>query len=184
MTTNEILDLLLQKRQLTAPVASALAKLVEARSLAESRSKTTKWVVIGVLVLLATISQTFFLPMVFAGFAGFFYHKSRVVPIKEELARAQEIYDYEINVPEYIQGKVGFPEKFYNYRDTYRLWKLVSEGRALTLQEAYNLLETQQFQETQQAKQEEMLALQQDTASNTRWAAIAATVAAVNSSRK
>ena len=84
----------------------------------------------------------------------------------------------------YVQGADGFPEKFYNYWDALRLWKLVNENRATSLQEAFNLLETQHFQEDQLSMQAEMNRLQADIATNSKIAAVASTVTAFNTRRK
>ncbi|KXU01367.1 hypothetical protein SCODD09_01390 [Streptococcus constellatus] len=107
----------------------------------------------------------------------------RVQPAKTAVEEAQKLYNTEINQVEYIDGKKGFPEKFYNYSDTYRLYNLVEEGRALTLQEAYNLLETQQFQENQLSIQEETRALQQDIATSVRVTAVSSAITAYNTSK-
>ncbi|WP_186822565.1 hypothetical protein [Streptococcus sp. HMSC034E03] len=50
----------------------------------------------------------------------------------------------------------------------------------MTLQEAYNLLETQQFQENQLSIQEETRALQHDIASSARVAAVGSVISAFN----
>ena len=78
---------------------------------------------------------------------------------------------------------VGFPRKFYNYRDINRLYYLIEEGRAHELKEAYNLLEQQQFNETQISMQNEMLNLQQDIASSSKISAVASTLTAYNTFR-
>ena len=83
----------------------------------------------------------------------------------------------------YVQGADGFPEKFYNYWDALRLWKLGNENRATSLQEAFNLLETQHFQEDQLSMQAEMNRLQADIATNSK-IAVASTVTAFNTRRK
>ena len=62
-----------------------------------------------------------------------------------------------------------------------RLWKLVNENRARDLQEAFNILETQHFQEDQLAAQEEIKSLQEDIAASTHSAAVNSGIAAVSS---
>ncbi len=87
----------------------------------------------------------------------------------------------EISQPAYQQqGMQGFPQKFYNYHDLFRLYNLIAEGRASTLPEAYNLLEMQQFHETQVNLQEEANALQADIARSSRVSAVANVVTAYN----
>ena len=76
-----------------------------------------------------------------------------------------------------------FPQKFYNYHDLFRLYNLIAEGRASTLPEAYNLLEMQQFHETQVNLQEEANALQADIARSSRVSAVANVVTAYNTYR-
>ncbi|TWT10370.1 hypothetical protein [Streptococcus sp. sy004] len=63
-------------------------------------------------------------------------------------------YQVAVNDSAYLEVKLGFPEKFYNYHDIYRLYKLIEEYRADSLKEAFNLLESQHFQENQQFYQE------------------------------
>lgn len=85
---------------------------------------------------------------------------------------------------DYVQGADGFPEKFYNYWDVLRLWNLVNENRATSLQEAFNLLETQHFQEDQLSMQAEMNRLQEDIATSSKITAVASTVTAFNTRHK
>ena len=102
---------------------------------------------------------------------------------QQALANAQALYNQEISQPAYQQGMQGFPQKFYNYHDLFRLYNLIAEGRASTLPEAYNLLEMQQFQETQVNLQEEANALQADIARSSRVSAVANVVTAYNTYR-
>lgn len=187
MTREEILQYLQEKRELTAPVAVTLKNLREKQSkLTKAKQFLGKTIitmfVLTVLILITGsgrgLDRFIFLAIgiVLLGGRQLFL----IQPAEEEVAQAQKLHNIEINQPEYINGKKGFPEKFYNYSDTYRLYKLVEEGRALTLQEAYNLLETQQFQENQLSIQEETRALQHDIASSARVAAIGSVISAFN----
>lgn len=107
--------------------------------------------------------------------------ETKVKPALETVRIAQTILEEELNNPDYLKGKQGFPEKFYNYTSIHRLQKLITEGRVDELKEAFNLLEQQNFQETQIALQEEMHALQKDIAASSRATAIASTITAVSS---
>ena len=51
------------------------------------------------------------------------------------------------------------------------------------MQEAFNLLEIQQYRANQMAIQEQIKAIQEDTARSAKIAAVASTVSAVNSTR-
>ena len=44
-----------------------------------------------------------------------------VAPAKQALANAQALYNQEISQSAYQQGMQGFPQKFYNYHDLFRL---------------------------------------------------------------
>ena len=116
-------------------------------------------------------------PVVLAGlfFLGEFYFfllyvKSLLYtnPAEKKLVEAQNILRQEKSKPDYINGSKNFPAKFYNYSDLFRLWNIINEGRAESLKEAYNLLETQQFQQDQMAIQEDIRRLQQETATTSK----------------
>lgn len=111
------------------------------------------------------------------------FNKLYIHLFNEQIAKDQAKLSEELDSPVYQNGKNRFPEKFYNYGDVYLLWKLVSENRATTLQEAFNLLETQQYRANQMAIQEQIKAIQEDTARSAKIAAVASTVSAVNSTR-
>lgn len=105
-------------------------------------------------------------------------------PAQQNVAKDKSNLETELKEPKYQAGAKDFPEKFYNYSDAFRLWKLVSENRVDDLHSAFNLLETQHFQEDQLATQEEIKSLQQDIAGNAHLAAISSTFSAFNSFRK
>lgn len=194
MDRNELLNYLDQKRMETAGVAQAQQTLSDDKNRLENAKR--KWrktiIFLWILVVIGGLNnQTgdFFslgdalvgsiLP---AGLMIFKYFKY-IKPLNEQIAKDQVKLNEELNNPVYQNGKNGFPEKFYNYGDVYLLWKLVSENRATTLQEAFNLLETQQYRANQMAIQEQIKAIQEDTARSAKIAAVASTVSAVNSTR-
>ncbi|REC32952.1 hypothetical protein CF160_11150 [Enterococcus pseudoavium] len=109
--------------------------------------------------------------------------KRYVDPAYNNLVNAEQVLNDAINDPNYINEAQSFPSEFYNYTDTYRLWRLIDEGRAISLQDAYNLLEKQHFYEDQLAIQEEIRSLQQDTAVAARATAVASTMTAYNTAK-
>lgn len=187
MTREEILQYLQDKRELTAPVAVILKNLHEKQTKLTKAKQFLGKTIIAMFVLTFLILITgsgrglerfVFLVIGIVLFGG--RQLFLIQPAEAELEQAQKLHNTEISQSGYINGKKNFPEKFYNYSDTYRLYKLVEEGRALTLQEAYNLLETQQFQENQLSIQEETRALQHDIASSARVAAVGSVISAFN----
>lgn len=104
-------------------------------------------------------------------------------PAKNKLAEAQNILKREKNKSDYINGSKNFPAKFYNYSDLFRLWNIINEERAESLKEAYNLLETQQFQQDHMAIQEDIRRLQQETATASKVNAAASVVTAYNTAK-
>lgn len=101
----------------------------------------------------------------------------------KKLEEAEKNYQIAISTPGYLDGKNDFPEKFYNYHDIYRLYGLIKEYRADSLKEAFNLLETQHFQESQQAHQEQIAMLQEDMAKSAKISAAANVVTAYNTAK-
>ncbi|RYC98130.1 hypothetical protein [Facklamia hominis] len=191
MYKQEILNYLLEKRKITAPVAIAENNLLQAeKNLNKAKSKLQPaisfFILFGVGCIIynlldsGTIADSF-LYLIAALAIHLIREKVWVAPAMLQLTEAQQLYESERSVNEYIEGVKGFPEKFYNYNDVYRLWKLIDEGRASTLPEAYNLLENQHFQEAQLSKQEEFAALQADIARNARIAANSSMISAINS---
>ncbi|MFC3927476.1 hypothetical protein ACVR05_00845 [Streptococcus caprae] len=191
MTKEEILNLLAEKRKLTAPVAVASKNLNQAQLVYNNAKKFLQWLINSlliwaILVLIVNVIDSWGNPMksaiwfILAGGIYFARLKLKIEPAKLVLDEAQYAYNVAVNDPDYIAGAQGFPQKFYNYHDIYRLYQLISEGRAMTLPEAYNLLESQQFQETQLSIQEETRALQADIANSSRVTATASTITAFN----
>ncbi len=184
MTTQEILQLLDEKRVLTAPAAVAWDEVQRQQNRLNKAAKRLNGPITVTLALNLLFAFTIFLLeqshlmhgfLLMLGLMGgliaikYFVF---VAPAKQALANAQALYNQEISQPAYQQGMQGFPQKFYNYHDLFRLYNLIAEGRASTLPEAYNLLEMQQFQETQVNLQEEANALQADIARSSRVSAV------------
>ena len=179
MTTQEILQLLDEKRVLTAPAAVAWDEVQRQQNRLNKAAKRLNGPITVTLALNLLFAFTIFL---LGGLIAIKYFVF-VAPAKQALANAQALYNQEISQPAYQQGMQGFPQKFYNYHDLFRLYNLIAEGRASTLPEAYNLLEMQQFQETQVNLQEEANALQADIARSSRVSAVANVVTAYNTYR-
>lgn len=74
----------------------------------------------------------------------------------------QNLYN-EQNDNSYLAGMNDFPQKFYSYWTIDRLINLIKENRALTLQEAFNIAENQDFQNDQLALQQQNLAVAKST---------------------
>ncbi|WP_349603645.1 hypothetical protein [Lactiplantibacillus plantarum] len=178
MTREELLDFLKNKRSATAGVASAQQALAaDQDKLAKDKKRFHKTIIgFGILAVAALLLQSgASLVITSAAIAiGLFVFKylHYLSPTNEVIQKDQASLQQEAN---------GFPEKFYNYWDALRLWKLVNENRARNLQEAFNLLETQHFQEDQLAAQEEIKSLQADIAANAHATAVNSGIAAVSS---
>lgn len=206
MNREEILNYLMTKRRLTAPATNAETELNNAKEHYEVASnkyiKALMWLV-GLTLLFAFLTYkekdfrlyyhtklgvlqftTFTFTLIFGLVTTliYFYRKNSIVqPAEQWLAESQEAYNIEVSKQAYIDGKKGFPAKFYNHHDCYRLYKLIEEHRADDLKEAFNLLESQHFNEAMLSMQDEMLALQQDVAASARMAATSSAVAAAAS---
>lgn len=183
MNKVEALEYLVSKRKVTAPVAQALNAKNDARRAYDGAFKKWNGRIIVLLILFFLLIREpqswlfFFLPAtILIGFK-----LKQLIPGKEALDKATAQYDVEINRSVYIEGMKGFPSQFYNHADCYRLWRLLDEGRAEDLKEAFNLLETQHFYEDQLSVQEEIKSLQHDIAKSSRISAVTSTVSAVNS---
>lgn len=208
MNKQEILKYLSEKKKLTAPIAIAEDEVNKAELNYDKAKK--KWR-IGIIVLLVlTIAYVWFC---FTGNLRFFYFDENgiiqaggigglilfgglsalfiyikvnhyVKPAEHDLTKALSILRQERNNPAYQNGSKDFPDKFYNYYDIYRLWNFINDGRADNLKEAYNLLETHQFQADQIAIQEDIRRLQIETANASKVTAAASVINAFNSVRK
>lgn len=207
MDKKEMLDYLSEKKRLTEPVAVAENHVRAAKQDYEKARRKWKWginilivfVVLFIWDFLTDDRRLFYFDehhTIQAGGLGgiilfggilllLLYVKSRryTNPAKSRLAEAQNILQQEKNKPDYRNGSKNFPAKFYNYSDLFCLWKIINEERADSLKEAYNLLETQQFQEDQMAIQEDIRRLQQETATASKVNAAASVVTAYNTAQ-
>lgn len=183
MNREEIYQYLIEKKELVTPVAVAENAVREAKirydKAVDFLNKTIA--VFAFLTLLMGFSGKLGNASFWGAIVGglfFIKYKFHMQPAKEALQNAQRVLHEETNYPPYVDGMQGFPVKFYNYWDLLRLSNLIAEGRADDLKEAFNLLESQQFQETQISIQEEMVQLQADIAASARATAVATAVTA------
>lgn len=197
MNKRELLDYLAEKKRITAPVAAAEEQEHKAQDAYISATK--KWRVTIIILLILTLIMLWYCAnftfgiidiidiILLGGIAVLLIYRKithHIKPAETNLAKANKALQQARNNPEYQNGAKDFPAKFYNYYDIYRLWNFINEGRAESLKEAYNLLETQHFQEDQMAIQEEIRRLQHETANASKVTAAASVVNAVNSFRK
>ncbi len=208
MDKQEILNFLSEKKRVTAPVAAAEDSVDRAEKNYEMAKK--KWRVGIVILLILTLA---YLRFCSKGNFGLFYFNERGViqaggigglilfgglsalllyikitryikPAEHELANALSILRQAKDTPAYQNGAKDFPAKFYNYSDVYHLWNFINEGRAETLKEAYNLLETNQFQQNQMEIQADIRRLQQDIVTTSKVNAAASVITAYNTAKK
>lgn len=187
MTKEQLLDFLQNKRSATAGVASAQQALAADREkLATDKKRFHKTIItFAVLAVVALLFESgagvvVTCAVIAVGLFAFRY-LHYLAPTNEAIQKDQATLQDELANPVYQQEANGFPEKFYNYWDALRLWKLVNENRTLDLQAAFNLLETQHYQEDQLAAQEEIKSLQADIAANAHKTAVNSGIAAVSS---
>lgn len=187
MTKEQLLDFLQNKRSATAGVASVQQTLrADQEKLEKGKKKFSKTIIaFAILAVLTLLFQSgaagvFTFAAIAIGLYALKYFRY-ISPANEAIQKDQATLQQELNDPFYQQEAKEFPEKFYNYWDALRLWKLVNENRARDLQEAFNILETQHFQEDQLAAQEEIRSLQEDIAASTHSAAVNSGIAAVSS---
>jgi hypothetical protein len=184
----EILQYLQEKRNATAGVAMLQQKLQEAQMRVEVAEKKFRktiialWVLaIGTVLGMAGEGNHILLAIVLFSIAILLMvhkHKHYTMPAEQVKEQIQADLQNEMASSAYQTGRQGFPEKFYNYADILRLWQLVDENRARDLQEAFNILETQQYRENKLSMQEEIKGLQQDIAQSSRLTAISSTFSA------
>lgn len=207
MSKKEILDYLAEKKRLTLPVAIAENRERTAECNYEKARKKWKWgikilfvfLILYIWYFLSEDRRLFYFDehhtfqagglggiILFGGILLLLlYVKSLLytTPAEKKLTEAQNILKQEKNKPDYINGSKNFPAKFYNYSDLFCLWKIIDEERAESLKEAYNLLETQQFQQDQMAMQEDIRRLQQETVIASKVNAAASVVTAYNTAK-
>lgn len=187
MDVTETLEYLLYKRRVVAPVTVAEENVREKQEavniISQQWQKPMGIMALLVFVFFALQSHGLAWIIVICLASMLFYRYKKLESANVALSEAKILLEEEAANPEYQQEMVGFPRKFYNYRDINRLYYLIEEGRARELKEAYNLLEQQQFNETQISMQNEMLNLQQDIASSSKISAVASTLTAYNTFR-
>lgn len=211
MDREQTLDFLLKKRSETAEVATAQYELQDAENkFSNGKKKLHKTIIMFWIITVFNYFFTgdssdlmynnsilyydnasrqvalghlgaILLPAIIAGLLMLFKYRHYLMPAQNEINKAKHHLQSAEDNPIYQNGSKGFPTKFYNYSDAYRLWKLIDENRANTLQDAFNLLETQHFYEDQISIQEEIRSLQQDIAANAEAAARSASIAASSS---
>lgn len=173
MNKEETLKYLQEKQQLTVAVQNArhdLATANEQLNLVNDQFKKRLLITViaGVIVPFLTLNSTIFYVLWLLGwwtvFIGLFVMKSRQgKELKTQIQSAKENLNNEQNKREYLAGTNDFPNKFYSYWTIDRLIKLVKDNRAVTLQDAFNLAENQDFQNDQLALQQENLAVAKST---------------------
>ncbi len=207
MSKKEILDYLSEKKRLTAPVATAEINVKAAERNYEKARKKWKWginvsiilLICEILLFLSGDWRLFFFNehhtfqagglggiILFGGISFLLLYIKRLRytnPAENKLTEAQNILKQEKNKPDYINGSKNFPVKFYNYSDLFRLWNIINEERAESLKEAYNLLETQQFQQNQMEIQEDIRRLQRETATVSKVNAATSVITAYNTAK-
>lgn len=153
MTKEEMLDYLENKRNLTVGVNNA----EHAR---EDMKFKYKAIYIGMVVVLPIMAVVTAYSPLFVGplVVGLWEFAIPVIIVlritsgrktKKAIRDARNNLNAEYNRPEYVGGQEGFPSKFYSYTAISKLMNLIQENRAASLQEAYNLLETQGIREEQ-----------------------------------
>lgn len=153
MTKEEMLDYLENKRNLTVGVNNA----EHAR---EDMKFKYKAIYIGMVVVLPIMAVVTAYAPLFVGplVVGLWEFAIPVIIVlritsgrktKKAIRDARNNLNAEYNRPEYVGGQEGFPSKFYSYTAISKLMNLIQENRAASLQEAYNLLETQGIREEQ-----------------------------------
>ncbi|MFD1422118.1 hypothetical protein [Lactiplantibacillus songbeiensis] len=191
MSKEDILKFLGTKRALTADVQDARHARYVAETNYEQLRKQAKhrliWAIVGIFILpivVVAISPILSAVVFWGGIAGTIYLAYVQHGQKRQASDLIEQANQQINaamaVPAYVQGMQDFPQKFYSYWTIDRLMHLISENRATTLQEAFNVAETQDFQNDQLSMQQENLAVAKSTNSAANISAVANVFTAFN----
>lgn len=159
MTKEEMLDYLENKRNLTVGVNNAAVDVNNAEHAREDMKFKYKAVYIGMVVVLPIMAVvTAYAPLLATPLMVLWELAIPVIIVlritsgrktKKAIRDARNNLNAEYNRPEYVGGQEGFPSKFYSYTAISKLMNLIQENRAASLQEAYNLLETQGIREEQ-----------------------------------
>lgn len=192
MTKDELLNFLSQKQALTAPVQNAAhERYVAQQEQAEAKRtlrRTLLWGLLAafVVAIVVTAMNVRFLAYVgylaYLGWGGYsIYNFMQVNNAKNEQIRAAENkLDAAKRDPDYVAGEQDFPSKYYSYWTIDRLIQLVKENRATTLQDVFNVAETQDFQNDQLSLQQQNLDVARSTNSATKISAAANIFTAFN----
>ncbi|MGX7030845.1 hypothetical protein ACWN8B_05730 [Vagococcus zengguangii] len=193
MDKNELLNYLLNQQKRTK-VATKLEKTLRNQKNVEADMKK-KWNgTIYASIIVATLLRIMYYPynnyMMFTtflyvlGIGLFLLRRNKVQVCANKVSETEQLLKNEMSKPEYLEGLHNFPVKFYDFDSTYRLYNLVSESRANTLQEAFNLLELQLNAEYQNHLAEQNLKASEAAERNTRVSAITSVITAYNTSKK
>lgn len=155
-----MLDYLENKRNLTVGVNNAAVAVNNAEHAREDMKFKYKAIYIGMVVILPIMAVVTAYAPLFVGplVVGLWEFAIPVIIVlritsgrktKKAIRDARNNLNAEYNRPEYVGGQEGFPSKFYSYTAISKLMNLIQENRAASLQEAYNLLETQGIREEQ-----------------------------------
>lgn len=192
MNKEELLTSLSYKQQVTKEV-TRLEKLLNKKLIIEEHAKR-QWnkriVVLGLLSILGFITAhnvtEAFSGVIFGAITGCLVYV-KIIKIKTSSYDVQVLrkkLDEEMCKTEYLMEAQNFPIEFYDSYSINRLYQLIKEERATTLQEAFNLLENQLNTEYQNNLAEQNLASVQATERSTRVTAVSSTISAFNTSKK
>lgn len=191
MTKDDILAYLSQQMQRTQGVYVAEQNLARRQEIYNETKQMWKkriiaCFVLGVMGLFSGKISDLGVALLFIGIGCvllYFKHK-KVTEAENDIAQIRSKLAQLKNQDEYRAGLDSFPSKFYNYALVSRLLNLVYEERALTLQDAYNILENQLHNEHQENLAEQNLRAVQNAETYARNASWAASISAFNSFRK
>lgn len=169
----EVLNYLYKKQKLTAAVQDARYELSVAKnSFIELKRKYRKYFALMIIVRLCvgllllskeTLLDIWGAVWLIALIALIILRVRGGKQAKLDIQFAtQNLYNKQ-NDSSYLAGMNDFPQKFYSYWTIDRLINLIKENRALTIQEAFNIAENQDFQNDQLALQQQNLAVAKST---------------------
>ncbi|MGX7014729.1 hypothetical protein [Vagococcus silagei] len=188
MNKEELLNSLARKHKVTKE-ATQLEKSLS-KSLAVKQQAKKSWnvpiIVLSLVGIYAGGLQGYDVGMILLGIAIILgilkYRKMKESSKKVEILEKQ--LELEMSKPEYQAEIQNFPIKFYDSYSINRLYQLINEERATTLQEAFNLLENQLNAEYQINLAEQNLVSVQATERSARVTAVSSTISAFNTSKK
>lgn len=165
MDKKELLAYLNGKQQLTSEVDNARHALSTSENdLGTLKKKFKRYFIIMFLLFLVAMSKGFLLTIRFIGLIALIYLRiTRGSQLKSTIQNEQHDLDQAESSPDYLKETDDFPNEFYSYWTIDRLIGLVKENRAITLREAFNIAETQDFQNDQLTLQQKNLAVAKST---------------------